>query len=354
MQTLHRSLTAILLTGLLSVGMWVGSTFSASANNSAFDRGLVISDQSFYDASALNEQQIKSFLTDKGRNCRSSGPRTCLKDLAIPATTLISDQKGLGCKNISIGARSRAWTVINQVAKACGISPKVLLTTVQKESSGIVQPLTTARWNRMMGMGCPDGGSCAGKYSGFAKQLYYSADSLRSYRSRPSHTAIKAFANQAPYRTLDGHTFVIKNVATASLYTYTPHVSSNRLFSQIWNSFFSDSLGGGSWAAGTAPVPASGSKVSVGSAGRKPVNQNTYAWGTASGFPKGTTVKVSTQVLVRGRWSTSQTRTANGSGEYTIPLTYGSNTPGSYTFRTVATGGGHTATSNQFTLTRTR
>lgn len=84
------------------------------------------------------------------------------------------------------------------------------------------------------------------------------------------------------------------------------------------------------------------------------MNQNTYAWGTASGFPKGTTVKVSTQVLVRGRWSTSQTRTANGSGEYTIPLTYGSNTPGSYTFRTVATGGGHTATSNQFTLTRTR
>ncbi|HMR50280.1 MAG TPA: hypothetical protein PKE40_13205 [Arachnia sp.] len=353
MRTLHRPLTAVVLSAFLSVGMWVGAASSASGNTSAFDQGMVISDQKFYDSGALNEQQIKSLLTDKGRNCRSSGSQTCLKDMTIPATTLLSDQKGAGCNNLSIGAGSRAWTVINQVAKACSISPKVLLTTIQKESSGVTQPLSTSRWNKMMGMGCPDGGSCASKYSGFTKQLYYSADSLRSYRSRTSHTAIKAFTNQTPYRTLDGQTFVIKNIATASLYTYTPHVSSNRLFAQIWNGFFSDKLNGSSSsAAGTAAAPATA--VSVASAVRKPVNQSTYAWGTASGFPSGTSVKVSTQVLVKGRWSTSQIRTANGSGGYTIPLTYGSNTPGNYTFRTVASGAGKTATSSQFTLTRTR
>ncbi len=102
----------------------------------------------------------------------------------------------------------------------------------------------------------------------------------------------------------------------------------------------------GLWA---APAQAAGPTVTASSAGSKTVGETTYAWGTASGF--GTPVTVSTQVLINGAWSTSQKTTT--SGYYTLPLTYGANTPGTYTFRVVATNGSKTATSPNFTLKRT-
>lgn len=238
MRNLQRTVIVIVLSALLSAGLWAGTPAAAQAAKPSFNKALIISDKQFYDARAMNEQQIKKFISDKGRNCRSTKSKTCLKDIVTPATTLTSNKKGKGCKNIRIGSRARAWTVVNQVAKACNLSPKVLLTTIQKESSGVTKPQTSARWNKMMGMGCPDGGSCARKYSGFAKQLYYAADSLRAYGSQSSYLAINAFKKKTLYRSLDGHRFRIKNIATASLYTYTPHVSSNRLFFQVWTGFF--------------------------------------------------------------------------------------------------------------------
>lgn len=102
----------------------------------------------------------------------------------------------------------------------------------------------------------------------------------------------------------------------------------------------------GLWA---APAQAAGPTVTASSAGSKTVGETTYTWGTASGF--GTPVTVSTQVLINGKWSTSQKTTT--SGYYTLPLTYGANTPGTYTFRVVATNGSKTATSPNFTLKRT-
>lgn len=99
-----------------------------------------------------------------------------------------------------------------------------------------------------------------------------------------------------------------------------------------------------------APAPAQAApKVTASSAGTKIVGAQTYVWGTASGFSRHATV--STQVKVNGRWSTSQTTSTNG--YYTLPLTYGSTTPGAYTWRVVATDGKSTATSPEFRFTRT-
>lgn len=86
------------------------------------------------------------------------------------------------------------------------------------------------------------------------------------------------------------------------------------------------------------------------SAGSKTVGALTNAWGTLTGAPAGTAV--STQVkLPSGAWSTSQRSTINASGFYTIALTYGANTPGTYTFRVVASGE-QNVISQEFTLTR--
>lgn len=72
--------------------------------------------------------------------------------------------------------------------------------------------------------------------------------------------------------------------------------------------------------------------TSVTTAGAKPVNQTTYAWGTAAGAPNTT---VWTEVWDGSRWSRSQTTTTGSSGYYSIPLTYGQNTAGRYAYRVV-------------------
>ncbi|WP_297745961.1 bifunctional UDP-sugar hydrolase/5'-nucleotidase [uncultured Tessaracoccus sp.] len=67
-------------------------------------------------------------------------------------------------------------------------------------------------------------------------------------------------------------------------------------------------------------------------AGTKALDATTYAWGKVS-LAKGPQ-KVFTQVkLPNGKWSTSQVRTTKADGGYTIELTYGRNTRGTYTFR---------------------
>jgi peptidoglycan/xylan/chitin deacetylase (PgdA/CDA1 family) len=85
-------------------------------------------------------------------------------------------------------------------------------------------------------------------------------------------------------------------------------------------------------------------------AGTKPVGETTYVWGT---MPRAANRSVWTEALVGGRWSRSQVRTANASGYFAIPLTYGSNTVGEYTFRVVASTTRGTVYSQPFVLRRT-
>lgn len=91
-------------------------------------------------------------------------------------------------------------------------------------------------------------------------------------------------------------------------------------------------------------------KVLAHSAGTKEVGLTTYTWGTVYGYGGG---QVWTQVLLPTGWSTSQIRTADAAGYFTIPLTYGLSTPGTYTFRVGAGTPWGTYYSNQFTLQRT-
>lgn len=64
---------------------------------------------------------------------------------------------------------------------------------------------------------------------------------------------------------------------------------------------------------------------------------------------------VVTQFLLSGKWVQSQARTTNSSGVATIPLTYGSNVPGKYTWRVAASNAyGVVSASASRTLTRTK
>lgn len=88
----------------------------------------------------------------------------------------------------------------------------------------------------------------------------------------------------------------------------------------------------------------------VGSAGEKPTNQQTFTWGTQ---PTAAGRQVSTQVYLNGAWSRSQVVTAGSNGTFTIPLTYGIATPGDYTYRVLAESPLGSIASEPFVLTRT-
>lgn len=94
-----------------------------------------------------------------------------------------------------------------------------------------------------------------------------------------------------------------------------------------------------------------GGGTSIDSAGSKPVGQTTYAWGT---FKDGAGIEVWTEVLLDSGWGRSQTSKASSSGYYSIPLTYGANTAGTYTFRVAGRyPDGYVARTGSITLTRT-
>ena len=74
-------------------------------------------------------------------------------------------------------------------------------------------------------------------------------------------------------------------------------------------------------------------RLTAATAGRKPVGQTTYAWGKADTSKP---LTVWTEVWIGNRWSRSQTTTTDTNGRYTLPLTYGANTPGTYKYRVAA------------------
>lgn len=89
---------------------------------------------------------------------------------------------------------------------------------------------------------------------------------------------------------------------------------------------------------------------SISAAPSKYVGAVTYAWGT---FNQAGAIRVWTEVWAGGRWNRSQTGKTNSSGGYTLPLTYGANTPGTYGFRVRGEyPGGVVATSRQVNLKR--
>jgi hypothetical protein len=85
------------------------------------------------------------------------------------------------------GVKRSAAAIIYLAAKAWQVSPRVILATLQKEQGllSASSPSTNAlEW--AMGCGCPDSGGRDTAYEGFAKQVWYGAESL--------HVCLRRFA----------------------------------------------------------------------------------------------------------------------------------------------------------------
>src|SRR5664279_90790 len=269
-----------------------GPTPGAGGADAAFDPGNIASDEVFYNTTAMTLPQITAFIDEQNTGCEGSW---CLRNLTLDTTPEPADAY---CQAYTGGPAQSAATMLYDLSRACGINPQVMLVTLQKESQVLTRTdPTESSYTAAWGWHCPDTGpggtaNCDPQYAGFFHQGYGMAHQWAKYRVEIPHGQY----NYQPGRTYDiawnvaesgcgAGPVSIRNLATASLYTYTPYQPNaaslaaypgegdgcssygNRNFFRLFQKYFG-STGGGT--AGGAPT-AVGGGGSTGTVGAVPV-----------------------------------------------------------------------------------
>jgi cell wall-associated NlpC family hydrolase len=202
----------------------------AGGADAVFDPGNIASDEVFYNTGAMTLDEVTGFIAEQNTGC--DGP-WCLRNLRVDTPPEPADAY---CAAYPGGAGQTAAQVILDVSRACGINPQVMLVTLQKESQGLTRTTTSeSSWAAAWGWHCPDTGpggtaNCDPQYAGFFHQGYGMAHQWAKYRVEIPNGQY----NYQPGRTYDilwnvaesgcgAAPVTIVNLATASLYVYTPY-----------------------------------------------------------------------------------------------------------------------------------
>ena len=194
---------------------------ASDRSTAEFDPGFIISDYNFYNATAMSEADIQNFL--EAQDCQPKDSASCLEDYR--ETTSDQPDYGAGhCLAYEGATDESASSILAKVAKACGISPRVLLVLVQKEQSLLTRP-SESGYLRAAGYGCPDTADCNADYFGFFNQVYHAAWQFRQYTAEPdrAYKIGEVDVSFHPDVTCGTTPITIKNQGTANLYNYTPY-----------------------------------------------------------------------------------------------------------------------------------
>jgi peptidoglycan hydrolase CwlO-like protein len=173
-----------------------------------FNPNTVISDAAYLDAGSMSADTIQAFLN----NLTGS-----LKSYSAP------DHNG--------NTRTAAQ-MIAEASVAYGVSPKVILVTLQKEQSLLTQPVSAPSSRLDWAMGCGKTDSVTyQQYKGFGNQIWGGAQKLISNRSywRPGISL-----------SIDGTAVYPTNASTHAQYRYTPHFGGVTSFWRIYWRYFGD------------------------------------------------------------------------------------------------------------------
>ena len=247
------SFIALILCSVIAVTGISHTTHAISATD--FNAGNIIDDSVFYNKDAMSVSQIQSFLNSQIPSCDVWGagrsghgnltraqyaqqimgwpgpPYVCLTQYyENPNTGETSYEKGGGAFTGGISAAQ----IIYNAAQQYGINPQVLLVMLKKESAG---PLTADNWplksqyKYSMGYGCPDSGpnysaNCSAQKAGFYNQMMTAAWQLNYYKNHPNDYRYYIGQNKIQYSpdpNCGTKSVNIQNIATLSLYIYTPY-----------------------------------------------------------------------------------------------------------------------------------
>ena len=272
------SLVTALTLGVVGL-IAIQSPAAEAADASRFDPGLIVSDSVFYDFGTMTVDQIQRFLESKVPVCKANdGGPTCLRDYVMNTPEKIGEDGH--CASMPAKTAQKASQIIYDVARACGINPRALIVILQKEQ-GLVQATnpTERNYRAALGFNCPDydpNGICGKVNAGLFNQLYKGAGQLNWYGDpRGSFTYLKvgqtAQIRYSPDATCGKKPVLIKSLATAALYYYTPYTPNaaalknlygtgdkcsaygNRNFWRFYSDWFGSPIGGGFLLKGPGP-----------------------------------------------------------------------------------------------------
>ena len=227
-----------------------------------FNPGNIIENRDFFDSSSMSGAEISDFIDAKVDSCRTG--YVCLEDYTERTWNRVAT---VLCDQYVSGGVETAAQIIRKVAKACAISPQVLLVLLQKEQ-GLITHTWPSWWRfeRATGYACPDTAPCDSQYYGFYNQVYNAAKQFRRYSNPPGTSRFftwypvgaSAGVLYHPNASCGRKSLTIENQATANLYYYTPYVPNsasvdaysgtgdscssygNRNFWRYFNAWFSD------------------------------------------------------------------------------------------------------------------
>ena len=220
---------------VILAGAWFALATGAPATAAEFKPGTVISDSNMRDYDSMSAAQIQRFLE---------------KQPGILDTLVTTDHAGV---------RKHASTIIWEACQRWTISPKVMLTMLQKEQSLLTRTrLARNTLSRAIGAGCPDGHT--NRYPGFGRQMWFGAFCLDGYgeaRNRPGVPLYNRGMTYWVYGKKGAHVSPT-TLATYKLYVYNPSIgarapygslskqacSGNANFWKVYRKHFGDPLGG--------------------------------------------------------------------------------------------------------------
>lgn len=233
MRKMFRSLGMIAVLAL-TVGLAVVVTpapEAEAATASDFSAGNIISDELFFNGSAMSGQDVQNLLNSKVASCTAAD--RCLRHYNVTTPTRAAAMSNSPvvtlCKAYTGMTGESAASIIARVGAACGISQKALIVLLEKEQSLItMKSPSQARLNIATGYACPDTAACDVNYYGFFNQVYSAALQFKRYQ----HYGSSYFAHAAgktssvlynPSSSCGSGKVYMENSATAALYNYTPY-----------------------------------------------------------------------------------------------------------------------------------
>lgn len=255
---------------LVFVAVFFGLAFYNTPSSTAvkatdFQAGRIIDDEIFYNKDTMTVAEIQAFLDSHTPACDVWGQKTLGAARyhawgTAPATMKRADyakwRREVGgdsryhdppyvCVNLYYenptthetnfdtklekkeGMLSAA-EIIYQAAQKYNINPQVLLVMLKKESYawGDDWPIKWG-YNTIMGYGCPDTAPCDEKYYGFYNQMMMAAWQLNYYKDHIYSYGYFPYATNniyySPTASCGTKKVYLENIATTSLYIYTPY-----------------------------------------------------------------------------------------------------------------------------------
>ena len=229
--------SAVVAAGLVASQAAIADNQSLSSAQAVtagdWNPGNIISDDLFYDGSAMSSSEVQDFLRSKNG---SSAPTALVNYVqatpSMPATSYCSAYEG------APGGETAA-NIIAKVGAACNLSQKAMLVLLEKEQSLVsMQSPSEGRLAAATGFGCPDTAPCDSSYGGFFYQVYNAARMFQYYKANPYEFNHLPFAtNNVLYNPNFGcgsSPVYIENYATAGLYNYTPYQPNGAALSNMY------------------------------------------------------------------------------------------------------------------------